>query len=895
MKGTLRLGLVLALLASMLVAGAGPVAGAEPEFSETADQTWMTNGIGKVFSIATGGNKTFIGGSFTGMRETYNGSSFPQKYVAALDLWTGELIASFDPDVNGEVRAVAVSPDASTVYIGGTFTQVNGQTATRLAALNASNGNLKSGFSVTIPNHNVEAIEVDSDGDLFVGGSFVSVNGQGQRSLAKINGQTGALIGWDANITAGRVESLLLTNDESRLYIGTSIDEENKATYGDLFAVNPETANAVPGFNAASVDKPVLDISVTEDKIYLAEGGSGGTAEILRVSNGSRRERYRADGDVQTVEVIGDRAYFAGHWVQTFGPIESFHFVAVNVNNDNIDDSYWPRLNGTNGLHDMHFDGYHFWMGGHVTDGNPVARRGFARYSPVGGTAPLTPVIESGAEWAFRDDGASLGAGWRKAGFGEAGWDRGDAELGYGDGDETTVVASGPANNRHITTYFRRAVTVYDTSDIGYLEIQLRRDDGVVVYVNEAEVIRDNMPSGPINGATLALAEVTGSGESAWTRWLLSPDILNEGENIVAVEIHQASNSGPDITFDMKMLVDNKPERFIDTGATWRYLDTGASLGSAWRNRSFNDAAWKKGESQLGYGEKDEATKIKKGPGGDRHITSYFRRDFAVYDLGAVSTLELELLRDDGAVVYLNGTEVVRTNMPSGSINSETRASKLMNEPEEQKWLRYSLDPGLLVAGDNVLAVEIHQKGPKSKDHSFDARLLLNASPEVLVADGVSWRFHDKGVDKGTNWRNIAYAGHSNWDRGKAELGYGDGDEVTVVDSGPDGDHNPTTYFRRKFNVADPDVFSVLDIRLIRDDGAVIYINGTEVLRNNMPSGPITYDDWASGSGSGEDQWKNFTVSASLLVAGTNVVAVEIHQSGPNSSDISFNLELTGR
>lgn len=896
MKGILRLSIVLTLLASLLAVTAASSVAAEPEFSETADVTWMTNGVGKVFAIATGGNKAFIGGSFTGMRATYSGSTVSQAYVAAVDLWTGELVSGFDPDVNGEVRAIGLSPDGQTAYIGGTFTEVNGQTATKLAALNTSNGNLKGGFNVTIPNHNVEAIEVDGDGNLFVGGSFVSVNGQGQRSLAKIDGATGDLISWDANVTAGRVESLLLTNDESRLYIGTSIDELGVPTSGELFAVDPATAAPISGFNASSVDRPVLDISVSSEKIYLAQGGPGGSAEILRVSNGSRRKVYRADGDVQTVEVIGDRAYFAGHWVQDFGPIESFRFVAVDVDNDsNIDDSYYPRLNGTNGLHDLHFDGYHFWMGGHVTDGNPVARRGFARYSPVGGTAPLTPLIDSGAEWSYRDDGASLGSGWRKLGFGEAGWDSGVAELGYGDGDEQTVVDSGPSNNRHITTYFRRPVTVYDTGDISYLEIQLRRDDGVVVYVNETEVIRDNLPAGPIDGSTLALNEITGGGESAWTRWILSPDLLVEGENIVAVEIHQASPSGPDISFDMQMLVDTKPERFIESGATWRYHDKGASLGSEWRNRSFDDSSWKKGKSQLGYGEGDEATKIKKGPRGDRHITSYFRRVFAVYDTAAVSTLELELLRDDGAVVYLNGTEVVRSNMPGGPIDSETRASKLAKLPAEQNWLRYSIDPALLVAGDNVLAVEIHQKGPKSADHSFDARLALEASPEVLVDDGASWRYHDRGVDKGTTWRNLNYVGHANWDRGKAELGYGDGDEVTVVDSGPSGDHNPTTYFRRKFNVSDPSVFSVLDIRLIRDDGAVIYLNGTEVLRNNMPSGTIGYEDWASGSASGEDEWQNFTVSASLLLEGSNVIAVEIHQAGPSSSDVSFNLELTGR
>lgn len=896
MKAIIRLGVAAALTASVLATGAGESRAADPEFSEVADATWMTNGAGRVLSIATGGNRAFFGGSFTGMRETYNGSTVTQKYLAAVDMWTGDFLPAFDPDVNGEVRAVAVSADGSTVYFGGTFTEVNGQTRTKVAAVDASNGNLKSSFNVTIPSSNVEALVVRSDGHLFVGGSFSSVNGQGQRALALVHGQSGDLLAFDADISTGRVTALEMNDDESRLYVGTTIFELGDPTFGDLFAVNPQTANHVSGFNASSVDDPVLDIALTDDKIYLAEGGGGGSAEILRTSNGSRRVKHNADGDVQSVEVIGDRAWYSGHWVMQFGGQESFHFIGVDVDNDNnLDDSYWPRLNGTNGVHHLHFDGYHFWQGGHVTDGSPVRRRGFARYSPVGGTGPLTAILSGGSKWAYLDNGSQLGTGWRNAGFGDNSWKRGKAELGYGDGDETTVVASGPSGNRHITTYFRRMVTVYDTEDIGYLEVQLRRDDGVVVYINGVEVIRDNMPSGTINGATRALTGINGSGESTWSRWILSPDVLVEGENIVAVEIHQVSSTSNDITFDMKMLVDSKPERFIESGATWRYRDDGPSLATGWRKRGFDDSGWDKGESQLGYGEGDEATKIKKGPNGDRHITSYFRRVFSVYDVGAVSSLELELLRDDGAVVYVNNTEVVRSNMPSGVITSETTASNLMKKPKEQRWFRYSIDPSLLVFGDNVLAVEIHQKGHLSDDHSFDARLVLQASPETLVADGAKWRYHDKGVDKGTNWRKKNYSKHKNWKKGRAQLGYGDGDEAKVIQSGPDGDRHPTAYFRKKFQVSDPDVFSALDIRLVRDDGAVIYINGVEVLRENMPSGIITFDTFASGSAQNESSWHEFTVGASALVKGTNVIAVEMHQSGPGSSDLSFDLELIGR
>jgi Ca2+-binding RTX toxin-like protein len=111
-------------------------------------------------------------------------------------------------------------------------------------------------------------------------------------------------------------------------------------------------------------------------------GGGGGRADILNVSNGSRRQRFSTDGDVQAVEVVGDRAYFAGHWTQRFGSYSSFHFVAVDIDDDNVDQSYYPRLTGLNGVHDLLHDGFHLWMGGDITDASPVRRRGYARYAP---------------------------------------------------------------------------------------------------------------------------------------------------------------------------------------------------------------------------------------------------------------------------------------------------------------------------------------------------------------------------------------------------------------------------------------------------------------------------------------------------------------------------------
>ena len=104
-----------------------------------------------------------------------------------------------------------------------------------------------------------------------------------------------------------------------------------------------------------------------------------------------------------------------------------------------------------------------------------------------------------------------------------------------------------------------------------------------------------------------------------------------------------------------------------------------------------------------------------------------------------------------------------------------------------------------------------------------------------------------------------------------------------------------TTYYRRSFSVSDPSAYSALTVRLQRDDGGVVYLNGTEVFRSNMPSGAIDFQTEAASSVRDEDAFVEASVDAGLLRAGTNVVAVEIHQHGTRSSDTSFDLELLAK
>jgi len=176
---------------------------------------------------------------------------------------------------------------------------------------------------------------------------------------------------------------------------------------------------------------------------------------------------------------------------------------------------------------------------------------------------------------------------------------------------------------------------------------------------------------------------------------------------------------------------------------------------------------------------------------------------------------------------------------------------------------------------------------------------------ETLIRGGSIWKYLDDGSDQGTaqdgaNWFADPSYDDTLWLEGPAELGYGDDTqgrpEATVVNSGPSRNYFITTYFRRSFDVYDASLYSGLNLRLLRDDGAVVYLNGVELVRSNMPEGVIDFLTLANNGISGADEYTflEFDVDPNLLLTGTNIIAVEIHQDLATSSDISFDLELNG-
>lgn len=167
------------------------------------------------------------------------------------------------------------------------------------------------------------------------------------------------------------------------------------------------------------------------------------------------------------------------------------------------------------------------------------------------------------------------------------------------------------------------------------------------------------------------------------------------------------------------------------------------------------------------------------------------------------------------------------------------------------------------------------------------------ASTILVAAADPEWRYR-KGRSEASSpanlWRDVSFVEDGSWNSGQTPIGYGDGDDNTVIDDMED-DYS-SVYLRRSFTLQPDKIPTFLRMRVYVDDGAVIWINGEEVARLHVPSGQLDYDDFALNHEAG---WETVTIANPnlFLVGGTNVIAVHALNSSISSSDFSLDLELT--
>ena len=162
-----------------------------------------------------------------------------------------------------------------------------------------------------------------------------------------------------------------------------------------------------------------------------------------------------------------------------------------------------------------------------------------------------------------------------------------------------------------------------------------------------------------------------------------------------------------------------------------------------------------------------------------------------------------------------------------------------------------------------------------------------NKKTSQILKNDDTWQYYDQGSLDGKNWQSPSYS-TAGWGTGAAPLGYNNQNSVTTqLDWGTDSQNKRSTYyFRRQFNLSDePNERQQYEFSYSVDDGCIIYVNGTEVHRANMPEGNVTYDQFATNT-DGQQISGTITIDASLLHKGDNVIAVEVHNNNAPSSDI---------
>ncbi|HET6274103.1 MAG TPA: metallophosphoesterase, partial [Bacteroidota bacterium] len=264
-----------------------------------------------------------------------------------------------------------------------------------------------------------------------------------------------------------------------------------------------------------------------------------------------------------------------------------------------------------------------------------------------------------------------------------------------------------------------------------------------------------------------------------------------------------------------------------------------------------------------------------------------------------------------GADAVLNGHEhhyerIMKNGFPYMVCGAGGRSLNGFATVEPGSVIRYNSNWGALRADATVDSVvfRFYAVGGTLIDTYVLGSIPTVFADTILVPVGSVWKYLADGSNQGTAWRDRVFD-DSVWPAGPAELGYGDASEgrpeATVVNCGLsapacNSGNFITTYFRRSFSILDSSIYAGLTLRLLRDDGAAVYLNDLEIFRSNMPTGTITSSTAASSAVGGGDEsaWFSTIVDPTNLRTGVNVLAVEIHQSSATSSDVSFDLQLIG-
>lgn len=255
--------------------------GGEDMVTADALPTAQINGVAWDQEVV--GNTVFVGGSFSQARPAGAApgiSQTPRANLMSYSLSTGNM-TSWNPGANAQIRTVTASPDGSRIYVGGDFTQIGGQSRSRIAAFSTASGQLVGSFAPPV-GYQVNDIAV-TDTTVYVGGSFAGVGSESRANLAAFSAANGALLGW-APSTERQVRSLDVTEDGSSVIVGGNFETVNGAPIRGLAKIDAVDGSLEPWatpISNAGADAAVTSVRVDGDVLFGTSFhfGPGGNVE----------------------------------------------------------------------------------------------------------------------------------------------------------------------------------------------------------------------------------------------------------------------------------------------------------------------------------------------------------------------------------------------------------------------------------------------------------------------------------------------------------------------------------------------------------------------------------------------------------------------------------------
>ncbi len=445
--------------------------------------------------------------------------------------------------------------------------------------------------------------------------------------------------------------------------------------------------------------------------------------------------------------------------------------------------------------------------------------------------------------------------------------------------------------------YFRREFSFDQPAELTSLQLTALWEDGGALYLNGVELLRENVPSGPLSADSRALTDFAVADLSETV--LRSGASLVQGRNVLAAEVHAAAlppSADADALFAVQLRTSTAPALSVldalprvqiqeiagaaDPGFFVEIVNRDerpVDLASV-AIRSTGAGSWAPLAGVLPPGQRIAFAPLLVPQPGDR-----------LYLVDASHAAVLD------AVVV----EPVGRGRPEATPRVLTPEQLASTGADESFWQISRSTPGepneFSIDGQIVINEIMYHHRP---DAALPAVPPTFALDRVIPMDA-SWRYLDDGAGLPADWFASSHASDGSWKEGRALLGFETG---RIVPPGLNTElaeakqaQVMTLYFEREVDLTAEQLAATdeIQLQLIVDDGAIAYVNGVEVARLNMPDGPVDVSTRASAAVNNATPSDVIRLDKALFQAGINRVSVEVHQRSASSSDMLFGASLT--